>query len=122
MPKDGETNEELTSVSILREAYPERVSLTVVEVAMALFGSTARSDVQKVRGMLLRGHLMPNLSRIGGRWLIPLVGLGRALDDLQQVPIGRPPVWVWPRASPPFPAERRRRWRAPIGERTGDRR
>lgn len=121
MLKSGETSKEDTSVRILQEAYPQRVSLTPVEVAWTLFGSTSRSDVQKVRGMLLRRHLMPNLSKIGGRWVIPLVGLGRVLDELQQVPIARPPVWIWPRAYPPMPAERRRRWRAPIGDRVGGR-
>lgn len=97
--KSVETSKEDTSVSILREAYPQRVSLTVVEVTWTLFGSSTHSDTQTVRKMLLRGQLVPNLAKVGGRWVIPIVALGRALDDLQQVPIGKPPVWLWPRAS-----------------------
>lgn len=121
MLKNGETNTEVSSVSILREAYPQRVSLTLAEVAWTLFGSNARSEILKVRRILLCRQLVPNLSKVGGRWLIPLVSLGRALDALEQVPVGKPPVWDWPLPRLPTPAAGRRRWRAEIGARTGDR-
>ncbi len=100
------------SLEILRSIYPDRVALSPEEVTSALYGRQDRAAVQAVRAMLLRGRLVPFLTKIGGRWIIPMAALAQALEDLQVVPLGRPHL-----RRHIAQARKRSGWRAKVGER-----
>ena len=76
-----------TSKELLQSIFPGRVVLSPQEVAMAMFGKSDRSATNSVRNLLQQGLLIPNLSMVRGRWLIPVAALGQALDDLHPEPL-----------------------------------
>jgi hypothetical protein len=70
----------VSSVDVLREAFPGRVALSPSEIALVLYGSATRKRVERVRNELDAGVLVPGLTKTGARWLVPVVALGAALD------------------------------------------
>lgn len=101
-----------TSKELLQSIFPGRVVLSPREVAMAMFGKSDRSATNSVRDLLQQGLLIPNLSMVRGRWLIPVAALGKALDDLHPE---RPVEMIRPGAGP----RGRQSWRAPPPVRIG---
>lgn len=95
-----------SSKELLQTIFPSRVALSTKEVAMVLFGRTDRSAMNTIRDLPQQGLLLPNLSKVRNRWLIPVAALGRALDDLQAEQLR--PI-IRPAAAPPG----RWSWRAP---------
>ena len=78
-----------TSIERLHRLFPGRMTLTPKEVAHVLYGRDTRRVVERLRQKLEAGVLIPNLRRLDGRWLVPIIELARALDALAAPVCGR---------------------------------
>lgn len=73
----------INSIEVIRLIHPGRAALKPREVAVLLYGRDDLSAVQSVTKLLNEGTFIPNLSKLKGRWVIPVAALGAALDNLR---------------------------------------
>lgn len=89
-PLDGLDLAELTALALttreLVEAlFPGRLCITPEELAHAWKGKATRGVVQRIRGKLKDGTLIPGLQRNGGRWDIPVPSVATILEEMTRV-------------------------------------
>lgn len=69
---------------VLRAKFPDKVMLTVEDVADVL-GKTGAGGYEQTREQLAAGVIVPGLRKLGGSWLVPITALANALDNLVMV-------------------------------------